>query len=109
MPSEVHLSSSTASKSVKNNKIQSSKAEDLIGFIKGFMNQAASHSATTAVLQEWKVFYRKKGEARESLTKEKKGLVLGQDIFSLGEENRKAFYLADCLFFQWVCGWRGYG
>ena len=33
------------------NKIKLTKLEDLRGFIKGFMNQAASHPATTRALQ----------------------------------------------------------
>lgn len=43
-------------------------------------------------------FYRKKGRAREALTKEKKRLFLDQEDFSLGENIGMGFHHADCVF-----------
>lgn len=47
------LSSSTEGLLVLNNKIQPSTFEDLIGFLKQLMNQAASHLATRRATK-WK-------------------------------------------------------
>lgn len=46
------------------------------------------------------------------LTREKKGLFLDPDMFSLGEEKGKGFYHTDCLFFlcgDGRCEWGGDG
>lgn len=68
---------------------------DLVGFIKRFMNQAASHLATRGRsdgLHKMEDFYRKKDGARELLIK---GLFGGQDVFYLEEENTECFNRAD--------------
>ena len=83
------------------NQIPLSKFEDLIGFIKGFMNAAASHLATRRVLlglHKMEGFYRKKGGARELLTKEKR-LFLDKDIFFWGKGTARLFIkkIASCL------------
>lgn len=61
--------------------------------------------ATKRVLEEsYNVedFYRKKGEARELLAKEKKGLLLGQDLIFFGGRWQQGFYNADSLSFLWA-------
>lgn len=66
-----------------------SKCEHLIVFIKQFMNWAAFHSASRRVLQGlYKIvsFYKRKGEARKSLTKEKKGIFLNWTSSFEGEK-----------------------
>lgn len=68
------------------NKIQPSKFADLIGFIKPFINWAASHLATgraTERMYKMEGFYRKKGEARKLLAKVR--IIWGSDIFGGGE------------------------
>ena len=39
-----------------------------------------------------------------AVSKEKKGILLGQVTFSLEEETRKDFRHADCIFFLWRKG-----
>ena len=78
------------------NKIQLSRVGDLIGFIKQFMNQAASHPATGKVLPGVLTldgFYRKRGGARELVTKEKKGLFLDQDVLFGGKRTASALIM----------------
>lgn len=56
-----------------------SEFEDLIGFIKQFMNWAAFYPASRRVLQglcQVEGFYRRQGVTGKSLAKEKKGLFL---------------------------------
>ena len=82
------------------NKIQLSRVGDLIGFIKQFMNQAASHPATGKVLPgvlTLEGFYRKRGGARELVTKER--IIFRPGCLVWGKENCKCFNHANCLFF----------
>lgn len=77
--------------SLLKNKIQQSASEDLIGFLKQFMNPAASHLAIRRALREVvhvEGFYEKKGRAREQLTNEKTGLFSDQDFFFGGKEQQ---------------------
>lgn len=72
------------------------------------MNQAASCLATRSGfegLHKIGGFYEKKSGARELLTKEKKKLFGGQNIFSLGEENTRVFIVKVASSF--CGGWRG--
>lgn len=57
-------------------KIQLSKFENLIGFIKQFMNLGATHLASRCSEELYLVegFYRKECEARKLTAKEKKSL-----------------------------------
>ena len=55
------------------NKIQPSKCEDLIGFIKIFVNEEEYHLASRG-LHKMEVFYRKKGGTREPLAKKERVL-----------------------------------
>lgn len=79
-----------------------SKSEDLIGFIKQLMNQVASHLANRRVLKglyKWKIFI---GRGRGKGTVKRKGIIFDPGTLPfVGEETRKGFHPADCLFFLW--------
>lgn len=65
-------------------QIQLSKCEDLIGFIKRFMNQATSRPVIkghSQGLYKMKDFYKKKSGARELVTKGKRIILGSEHIF----------------------------
>ena len=84
------------------NKIQPNNFEDLVDFIQWFRNQGESHLAIRAPnpnykgtqrgCTNWKVFYRKKGGARDLLLKKRKWW---------GGKKCQGFYYADRFFFSW--------
>lgn len=89
------------------NRIQPNKFEDLLGFIKQFMNQAAFHLATRRVLREVvqnKIFIERR-VGKRAINKIKK-LLWGQDMFfGDGERMRRVFIIrVASSFFE---GWRG--
>lgn len=93
------------------NKIQVSKLQDLIGFVKQFMSWAASQLASRKTLEElykMKGVYRKEDGARKLAAKEKTRLFCSRtsSFEGKGQEDRQGFYHADCLFFLQV-EWRG--
>lgn len=85
------------------NKIQPSKMEELIDFIKLFVNQAAAHPAPRRARRgcaEMESFYRR--EAGQGSHWQKKRSFLSQDMYSLGEEKRrKRFHHAEPRSFLW--------
>lgn len=92
------------------NKIQPSTFKDLIGFIKPFTNQAASHLAARRMLRELLqngTFRRKRGGPREPLTKEnKKKLIFRSGHLFEGGEGQ-GFLL--CTLLLSTAGDRGIG
>lgn len=65
---------------------------DLVGFIKRFMNQAASHLATRGRsdgLHKMEDFYRKKDGARELLIKER--IIWGPGCLLFGGREHRVF------------------
>lgn len=74
------------------NKIQLNKFEDLIDFIKRFMNYAASHLATSnsGGCSKWKVFIGRRC-VRGGISKRKERIIFIQVFF--GEGNGRGFIM----------------
>ena len=85
------------------NKIHQSKFEDLIGFIRQFMNRGSisSHRRVPRGAVHAEGFYGKEGGARKLLGKEKKGLFWARASSFSGEGDWHGFYHADHHFFLW--------
>lgn len=79
------------------NKIQPSKFADLIGFIKGFMNQAAS------LLESSEKVFISRSMGQEVINKRKKGFVLGLVTYPKGESQGVLSYRWPHLCFA---GWK---
>lgn len=87
---------------VKNQKSQSGKFENVIGFFLEFMNWSACHLATEKA--SWRVVQNggllwKGGYSKEVISKRKEGAFWVRKSF--GGREQYGFYCTACLFFLW--------